>query len=224
MVKDCLTESEVNSLLNLARQRLSASDISSAHSSSLYLRNKTDADIPSLRRLARRAAEITGLSTEHFEAPSMTRYKTGQSYGLHFDSGFRIHGREVNRTATFLAYLSTAAPDQGGETVFPYAIPKKHDVRSSLLLNSLPSTGDNRPHLAEVCGKNVNGVLVRPLMGSCLLFYNHAQPPHNGVEYDEGVDRRSMHGSCPLQCGDKWIVQIWMHDQHWGAGLTDFWT
>ena len=73
------------------------------------------------------------------------------------------------------------------------------------------------PILREIC-HNDNVLKVAPEARSCLVFFNHLTEEKGG-----GLNRRSIHGSCPVVNQEKWIAQIWLHHEPWGSGVTDFW-
>ena len=51
----------------------------------------------------------------------MLRYEQSQQYRPHYDYFFHDHGKQNNRIATVLMYLSDV--ESGGETVFPNSDP-----------------------------------------------------------------------------------------------------
>lgn len=61
--------------------------------------------------------------TEHQEGTQVLHYVNGQKYDVHYDAFHdSVNSRRENggqRVVTFLMYLST--PEEGGETVFPFA-------------------------------------------------------------------------------------------------------
>ena len=115
----------------------------------------------------------------------------------------------MKRAGTFLVYLNDVA--EGGETIFPYAL------GNLTATNEFSSVPVRKPELSEICHKE-SILKVRPRKGQCLLFHNHLSDSEVG-----GLDPLAVHGSCPVELGEKWIAQIWLHDVPWGEGVTDFW-
>ena len=211
LFSNCISSKETQQLLTLASNRLTR-DTDSGFSSSLYLRGQSDAKIPILRQIAMLAGNLSGLPWKLAESVSLTKYTANQSYGLHYDSGFMMHGKRMNRVITFLVYLNNVT--KGGETVFPYAVNIQSNAHQP---SSFALPAEQKPPLDRICKKE--GVLkVSPKAGYCLLFYNNLPDSKNGVR-----DPMAIHGSCPVVQGDKWIAQIWLHDEPWGEGVTDFW-
>lgn len=207
LYRNCITTQQQTSLMNLAKERLTE-NTNSGFSSSLYLRNKSDANLWILREMAMLAGNLSGLPWKLAEPVSLTKYTANQNYELHYDSGFVIQGKRMKRAATFLVYLNSVV--QGGETIFPRAT---ND--SNVGDTSLPN---EKPLLKEICCDE-NILKVSPEARSCLVFFNHVI---NEQDYGE-LNPRSIHGSCPLISGEKWIAQIWLHHEPWGSYEKDFW-
>ncbi|TXG64163.1 hypothetical protein EZV62_011157 [Acer yangbiense] len=85
--------------------------------------------------------------------------------------------------ASFLLYLSDV--EEGGETMFPF--------EGGLNMNS---GYDFRKCI---------GLKVKPRRGDGLLFYSLFP---NGT-----IDQTSLHGSCPVIKGEKWVATKWIRDQ-----------
>ncbi|KAF8063844.1 TRN1 [Scenedesmus sp. PABB004] len=144
-----------------------------------------------LRRIERRIASVTMIPVEHQEGLQVLHYVNGQKYDVHYDT---FHD-QVNqkkefggqRAVTMLMYLST--PDEGGETVFPYAERKV----------SGPGWSD--------CARQ--GLANKPRRGDALFFYS--------LTPDGEVDPASQHGSCPTLNGTKWTCTKWIHVHPFGV-------
>ncbi|CAI9781845.1 unnamed protein product [Fraxinus pennsylvanica] len=85
--------------------------------------------------------------------------------------------------ASFLLYLSDV--EEGGETMFPY------------------ENGANMGVGYDY--KRCIGLKVRPRRGDGLLFYSLFP---NGT-----IDKTSLHGSCPVIKGEKWVATKWIDNQ-----------
>jgi len=92
---------------------------------------------------------------------------------------------DVVRPATLLVYISDVGA--GGDTVFPFG----HDCSN----------------LGDCCHGNATLPLrrIKPKMGRAVLFYTH------DVDGTQNVD--ALHGSCPVDDGEKWIVQAWFRSK-----------
>ncbi|XP_061341903.1 probable prolyl 4-hydroxylase 9 [Gastrolobium bilobum] len=133
-------------------------------------------------------ARATKIPRTHYEAFNILRYEVGQKYNSHYDA---FHPAEYGpqksqRMASFLLYL-TDVPE-GGETMFRFE-------------NGLNMDGS---YGYEDC----IGLRVRPRKGDGLLFYSLFP---NGT-----IDPASLHGSCPVIKGEKWVATKWIRDQAWG--------
>ena len=208
LYRDCITTQQQSSLMNLAKERL-IENTNSGFSWSLYLRNKSDANLWILREMAMLAGNLSGLPWKLAEPVSLTKYTANQNYELHYDSGFVMQGKRMKRAATFLVYLNSVP--QGGETIFPRAIINASNVGYTSLQNE-------KPLLKEICCDE-NIIKVVPEATSCLVFFNHIISEQG---YGE-LNPRSVHGSCPVIYGEKWIAQIWLHHEPWGSYEEDFW-
>lgn len=147
-------------------------------------------------RIEERIAHVTMLPYENGESLQILKYINGQEYKPHTDyfhdsvNSDPSHGGQ--RIATVLMYLST--PDEGGETVFPYA---KGD----------PVSGDEWSECAK------QGLAVKAVKRNALLFY--------GLKPDGTTDAKSTHGSCPTLKGEKYSATKWIHVGafHHGHGI-----
>ncbi|XP_031566834.1 prolyl 4-hydroxylase 2-like [Actinia tenebrosa] len=190
LYKSCISEKQRKELLSLAAQRLS-SETDSGFSSSLYLRDTGDAELPILKEIAKLAGNLSGLPWNNAEPISLTKYTLKQNYGLHYDSGFLMNGKRTNRKATVLLYLNNVK--KGGETVFPFATNQTDSIEHNQV---------ERKPIQEVCASE-RGVKIPPVLGSCVVFYSH-------LDEASQVDPLSLHGSCPVLSGEKWIAQMWV--------------
>ncbi|OWM82116.1 probable prolyl 4-hydroxylase 9 isoform X2 [Punica granatum] len=130
-------------------------------------------------------ARATMLPRTHGEAFNVLRYEVGQRYNSHYDA---FHPAEYGpqksqRVASFLLYLSDV--EEGGETMFPFA------------------DGENMDGSYDF--RKCTGLKVKPRRGDGLLFYSLLP---NGT-----IDPTSLHGSCPVIRGEKWVATKWLRDQ-----------
>ncbi|KAK1323455.1 hypothetical protein QJS10_CPA02g00317 [Acorus calamus] len=138
-----------------------------------------------LANVERKIARATMIPRAHGEAFNVLRYEIGQSYYSHYDAfNPAEYGPQKNqRIVSFLLYLSDVK--EGGETMFPF------------------ENGLNMDGLYDY--KKCIGLKVKPRQGDGLLFYS-AFP--NGT-----IDATSLHGSCPVIKGEKWVATKWLRDQ-----------
>jgi prolyl 4-hydroxylase len=188
-----LSDAEADHIVDLARANLHKSSVvdsdtggsvdSNVRTSSGTFLGYRQTDV--IERIEKRIATITMLPEPNQEAMQVLRYVDGQKYEPHTDSFHDpfntdpTHGGQ--RYATLLMYLST--PEEGGETVFPYADSKV----------SGPGWSD--------CA--LQGLSVKAIKGNAVLFFS--------LHPDGSEDIASTHGSCPTLKGEKWSAPKWIH-------------
>jgi prolyl 4-hydroxylase len=176
--------------------------ISTSRTSSTVWLADCDAPKPS-RWIAEAVSQITGLPTECMENLQIARYQPGQQFHLHTDHRDSFNDLECGgRLATFLIYL--AEPDAGGATYFPGLYDDDDDDDET-----------------NVVRKRLD-VTVTPTRGSAVFFWNTIQKP--GCEsYDcemfLDVDMRLRHAGLPVEAGEKWIANRWVHPIDTGLGV-----
>ncbi|XP_038881540.1 probable prolyl 4-hydroxylase 9 [Benincasa hispida] len=130
-------------------------------------------------------ARATMIPRTHGEAFNILRYEIGQKYNSHYDAfnPSEYGPQKSQRVASFLLYLTDV--DEGGETMFPF------------------ENGSNMDGLYDF--QRCIGLKVKPRQGDGLLFYSVFP---NGT-----IDPTSLHGSCPVVKGQKWVATKWIRDQ-----------
>ncbi|OVA17074.1 Oxoglutarate/iron-dependent dioxygenase [Macleaya cordata] len=130
-------------------------------------------------------ARATMIPRTHGEAFNILRYEIGQRYLSHHDAfnPAEYGPQKSQRIASFLLYLSDV--EEGGETMFPFE----------------NGSNMNIGYDYEKC----IGLKVKPRQGDGLLFYSLFP---NGT-----IDQISLHGSCPVIVGQKWVATKWIRDQ-----------
>lgn len=130
-------------------------------------------------------AKATMIPRSHGEAFNVLRYEIGQKYNCHYDvfNPEEYGPQKSQRVASVLLYLSNV--EEGGETMFPF--------------ENSQNIGTGYDY------KKCIGLKVKPRQGDALLFYSTFI---NGT-----IDTTSLHGSCPVIKGQKWVATKWIRDQ-----------
>ncbi|KAL1500424.1 hypothetical protein AB1Y20_013081 [Prymnesium parvum] len=178
-----------------------------SRSSTMYTLNATEMSRETIRRFRDRVAHETKMGWDHQEGIQVQRYTSsegGEFYDAHYDSPDMAR----KRLATLVAYLEDTP--EGGETIFPL-VQRPHIVaaagqaaaRAPLSLDQLKELG--RERFAAACADESSEYLrIKPRRGSAILFYS--------FHPDGSFDPLSLHGSCPVRRGEKWIAQQWVRD------------
>ncbi|KAK3017820.1 hypothetical protein RJ639_003677 [Escallonia herrerae] len=126
-----------------------------------------------------------GLLIKGIMAFNVLRYEIGQRYNSHYDAfnPAEYGPQNSQRIASFLLYLSDV--EVGGETMFPFENGLNMDANYDY--------------------RKCTGLKVRPRQGDGLLFYSLFP---NGT-----IDQTSLHGSCPVISGQKWVATKWIRNQ-----------
>ncbi|XP_058772831.1 probable prolyl 4-hydroxylase 9 [Vicia villosa] len=138
-----------------------------------------------LDAIEEKIARATKLPRSHGEKFSILRYRVGQKYNPHYDSYYTAEEgpQGSRRVVSFLVYLTDVS--EGGETNFPY------------------ENGLNMDRGYQF--KDCVGLKIKPRKGDGILFYSMFP---NGT-----MDRTSLHGSCPVIKGEKWVATKWVWNQ-----------
>ncbi|XP_062212485.1 probable prolyl 4-hydroxylase 9 [Phragmites australis] len=137
-----------------------------------------------LAEVEKKIARATMIPRNHGELFNVLRYEIGQRYASHYDAfdPAQYGPQKSQRVASFLLYLTDV--EVGGETMFPYENGENMDIGYDY----------------EKC----IGLKVKPRKGDGLLFYSLMV---NGT-----IDPTSLHGSCPVMKGEKWVATKWIRD------------
>ncbi|XP_027366890.1 probable prolyl 4-hydroxylase 9 isoform X2 [Abrus precatorius] len=135
--------------------------------------------------IERKIAKVTMIPRTHGEDFNVLRYEVGQKYDSHYDAFNPAEYGTVQsqRIASYLLYLSNV--EAGGETMFPFEDGLNMDIGYDY--------------------QKCIGLKVTPRQGDGLLFYSLFP---NGK-----IDKTSLHGSCPVIKGEKWVATKWINDQ-----------
>ncbi|KAL5561346.1 hypothetical protein UlMin_031093 [Ulmus minor] len=150
-------------------------------SSGTFLRASED-KTGTVASVEEKIARATMLPRSNGEPFNVLRYQIGQKYDCHYDSfDPEEYGPQSNqRIASFLLYLSDV--EKGGETMFPL---------------------ENGAEMTEGFDfEKCTGLKVKPRRGDGLLFYS--------LLPNSTIDELSLHGSCPVIKGEKWVATKWI--------------
>ncbi|KAJ4813024.1 2-oxoglutarate (2OG) and Fe(II)-dependent oxygenase superfamily protein [Rhynchospora pubera] len=193
LYKKFLSEEECDHLIKLAKSKLEEStviDIDSGNnvkskartSSGMFLDKRQDHIVASIEG---KISGWTFLPLENAENIQVLQYEATQKYEPHFDYFYdeKDQLRGGHRYATVLMYLSHVK--EGGETVFPKAEGWKSQPKDETF---------------SECAQK--GLSVKPVKGDAVLFYN--------LKPDAVPDPLSLHASCPVIQGKKWVATKWI--------------
>ncbi|KAL9257240.1 putative prolyl 4-hydroxylase 9 [Drosera capensis] len=118
-----------------------------------------------------------------FRAFNILRYEIGQKYYSHYDV-FNPAEYGPQKSQRVASFLLYLSDvEEGGETMFPFEDDKID---------------------ANYDFTQCIGLKVKPKQGDGLLFYSLFV---NGT-----IDPSSLHGSCPVVKGEKWVATKWIRD------------
>jgi prolyl 4-hydroxylase len=158
-----------------------------------------------LAEVEKKIARATMIPRNHGEPFNVLRYEIGQRYASHYDAFDPAqYGPQKNqRVASFLLYLTDV--EEGGETMFPYEVSANIIFYIFLVADYNASCTDLQNWENMNIGYDYEkciGLKVKPRKGDGLLFYSLAV---NGT-----IDPTSLHGSCPVIKGEKWVATKWI--------------
>ncbi|KAG6507688.1 probable prolyl 4-hydroxylase 9 [Zingiber officinale] len=153
-------------------------------STGTFLRASEDST-GTLEEIEQKIARVSLIPRENGEPFNVLRYEIGQKYASHYDAfdPAEYGPQTSSRVATFLLYLSDV--EEGGETAFPFENGSNMDIGYDY----------------EEC----IGLKIKPNRGDGILFFS--------MFLNQTIDPTSLHGSCPVKKGEKWVVTKWMRDQ-----------
>nr|GEX49717.1 probable prolyl 4-hydroxylase 7 [Tanacetum cinerariifolium] len=194
LYKKFLADEECDHLIKMAKDKLEKSmvaDVKTGNSiestvrtsKGMFIRTAQDEVVG---RIESRISVWTFLPVENGEAIQVLHYENGQKYLPHWDYFLDKTNQALggHRIVTVLMYLSNV--EKGGETIFPLSEMKE----------SQPKTDED----SECATK---GYAVKPKKGDALLFFS--------LHPNATVDPLSLHGSCPVIEGEKWLATKWIH-------------
>ncbi|CAE7701894.1 P4H1, partial [Symbiodinium pilosum] len=153
--------------------------------SQMYFDKASHYKDPLVVALQQRMQILARIPAGHAEPLQVGRYRVGEFYQPHYDSE---PTQSVRRAATVLVYLEP--PEAGGETIFP-----KHRRCQEADFEDCCS------RIEELVVKEGGGFAVKAKKGTAVLFFSH--------DLDGRHNPLSMHASCPILQGEKWVAQQW---------------
>ncbi|ESQ46232.1 hypothetical protein EUTSA_v10000619mg [Eutrema salsugineum] len=190
------TKQQCEAIINMAKHNLKPSQLAARigetaetiqnhrTSTGVYIRADDDKS-GILAAIEEKIAIATRVPRDYYEPFNILRYRLGQKYDPHHDAFNPADYGPLRsqRLASFLLYLSTV--EEGGETMFPF--------------ESWRNMEGNYDY------KKCVGLTIKPRQGDAIFFYNLLP---NGT-----IDPISLHGSCPVIKGEKWVATKWIRDQ-----------
>jgi prolyl 4-hydroxylase len=189
--KHFLTIEECNHLINLAKNKLEESHVTTNEGNVVKsdFRVSSQAWIPInydtiVNKIEEKISKWTMLPIDQGEKLQVLKYEIGGQFKPHYDYVPNIVSDQLDgtRVATVIMFLSNVT--KGGEVAFPYG-------------NSNTKFDDSWTE----CGKN--GLGIKPNKGDALLFYN--------IDPVGKQDILSLHAGCPVLEGIKWSATKWLH-------------
>ncbi|KAE8667882.1 putative prolyl 4-hydroxylase 9 [Hibiscus syriacus] len=134
--------------------------------------------------IERKIAKATSIPQSHGEAFNILRYEIGQKYDSHYDAFNPSEYGPQSSQRVASFLLYLSDVEEGGETMFPF---------------------ENGMRIEGYDYRQCVGLKIKPQRGDGLLFYSLFL---NGT-----IDLTSLHGSCPVIKGEKWVATKWIRDQ-----------
>ncbi|TYI95621.1 hypothetical protein E1A91_D01G010000v1 [Gossypium mustelinum] len=134
--------------------------------------------------IEKKIAKVTSIPQSHGEAFNVLRYEIGQKYDSHYDAFNPSEYGPQSSQRVASFLLYLSDVEEGGETMFPF---------------------ENGMSVKGYDYRQCVGLKVKPQRGDGLLFYS--------LFLNRTIDPTSLHGSCPVIKGEKWVATKWIRDQ-----------
>ncbi|MBA0579822.1 hypothetical protein Gorai_022067 [Gossypium raimondii] len=134
--------------------------------------------------IEKKIAKVTSIPQSHGEAFNVLRYEIGQKYDSHYDAFNPSEYGPQSSQRVASFLLYLSDVEEGGETMFPF---------------------ENGMSVKGYDYRQCVGLKVKPQRGDGLLFYS--------LFLNSTIDPTSLHGSCPVIKGEKWVATKWIRDQ-----------
>lgn len=137
-----------------------------------------------LQVIEEKIARATMIPSTHGEAFNVLRYEIGQKYDAHYDAfNPAEYGPQTSQRVATFL-LYLSNFEEGGETTFPI---------------------ENDENFEGYDAQKCNGLRVKPHQGDAILFYS--------IFPNNTIDPASLHASCHVIKGEKWVATKWIRDQ-----------
>ncbi|KAK8568221.1 hypothetical protein V6N12_006777 [Hibiscus sabdariffa] len=144
----------------------------------------SDDETGTLDLIEKKIAKVTSIPQNNGEAFNVLRYEIGQKYDSHYDAFNPSEYGPQSSQRVASFLLYLSDVEEGGETMFPF---------------------ENDRRVKGYDYRQCVGLKIKPRRGDGLLFYSLLL---NGT-----IDPTSLHGSCPVIKGEKWVATKWIRDQ-----------
>ena len=224
-VDDCNAIVEQASAMNMVRSTLGTTrlECSTRTSETVWLReneNVKPSATRAMRYLTTKASNLSGLLPSHMENLQVVRYTEGQKFDVHTDHLDAFNKLDCKgRLASCLIYLNSAADSHTHSQN-----KKKNNIQDND--NSNDTIKSNDDSIGTFEGGSTYfpeyDISITPKMGRALFWWNTIQRPgmegyHPQMYLD--VDLRMRHAGNPVNRGEKWICNRWIHPVDVGAGV-----
>lgn len=174
-------------------------EVSSSRTSSTLWLHENECEVP-LRILAGKVSRLMGLDASHMENLQVVRYEEGQKFDMHTDHLDSFNDLDCKgRLATCLVYLNSSIEGSDG-------------------VDTDGKFNGGSTYFPEYDAH------VLPKQGRAVFWFNTVERL-GSVGYSENmylnVDLRSRHSGSPVQNGEKWICNRWIHPVKLLNGVRD---
>ncbi|GMH14824.1 hypothetical protein Nepgr_016665 [Nepenthes gracilis] len=189
------TSEQCESIIDMAKQKLKPSNLAlregETEESTKGVRTSSGMFISAaedktgvLDFIEEKIARATMIPRKHGEEFNILRYEVGQKYNSHYDA-FNPAEYGPQKSQRVASFLLYLSDvEEGGETIFPF---------------------ENGNIDTDYDFVKCTGLKVKPRRGDGLLFYSLFL---NGT-----IDPASLHGSCPVIKGEKWVATKWIRNE-----------
>ncbi|WCJ31359.1 2-oxoglutarate (2OG) and Fe(II)-dependent oxygenase superfamily protein [Euphorbia peplus] len=189
------TLEQCRSIINMAKPSLTPStlalrkgeleaDTTGIRTSSGMFVSASEDESGILDAIEEKIAKVTMIPRTHGEAFNVLRYEIGQKYDSHYDAFNEAEYGPQKSQRVATFLLYLSDVEEGGATMFPF---------------------ENGLDLENYNFQKCMGMQLKPRLGDGLLFYS--------VHPNSTIDVMSLHGSCPVIKGEKWVATKWIRNE-----------
>jgi len=166
-------------------------------------------------RIRSRVLDLVKLPQELAEAIQLVHYDKKQHYFGHHDYAHKWESVDNeyiqaggNRFVTVIFYLNNVKA--GGHTAFPFANSTKTPLLDENGKERIWVTSDDGEQVYYgYFGCDGEGLMVPPIKGSAVIFYN-LQEQHTE---DALPDSYTLHAGCDVEEGEKYMANVWIRNK-----------